>query len=424
MYNKENPIEYSDQVLQYISDAIGQDEIPSSIKTDWKLSQEAYQGDKMYFLHDTYIADMNNILRLPDDTVSAILEVMQSVRVNPILGRIIWHYYYLLYIRKINVINEVIQLSQRGRAVQNLFPFPGEMLPVIIVFAGLKQAIELHQSLNIPHKVTVDTFSDIKIWMEDFYKKNGFWGLSELNWLYRHLSGSLYRIGRLQYIHKRFTGKIKVFRRKSSKEIVVFPEAGQIYRKDGLLDGTNNIYDRDSAWVSALEINDQFAVSNCILINGRAQKKNITISLAEWELALSTGDYILEIHIPAGSRLDLKECKESLAGALLFYKNYFPNRSITAFTCGSWLLEPQFEKILPQTSNIVQFQKLFHIYPIPGNEGPFLDRVFGYGYTDKLPDLQKLPRETSLQRAIADFLISGNRMRPAAGIILADEEFK
>lgn len=375
----------------------------------------------MYFLQDYFLIEVNDILKLSDDAISAFLQVLSLARNNTVLSRLIWHYYYILFVYKNDVTSEIDQLLSGEKSMRYPFSALGGMFPSIIMLAGLSEAIKLHCSLNIPHNITIDTFSDIRIWMEDYYCKHGFWGLSELSWLYSHLLGRLYRIGRIQYIHKQFSGNIRAFRNISNGEIMILSEPNLKYRKDGLLDGTNDIYDTEDVWISKLNIDDHYIYSNCMLINGYAQKKDITLPLAEWKQILSKEDYSLEMHIPTGGRLDNKECRESLTQAIRFYQTYFPDKKFVAFNCGSWLLEPQFQKILPPSSNIVQFQKLFHIYPILGNESPFLDRVFGYRCEDMPSDLSKLPQDTTLQRAVLHNLIAGNRMHPGAGVIFPDE---
>ncbi len=87
--------------------------------------------------------------------------------------------------------------------------------------------------------------------------------------------------------------------------------------------------------------------------------------------------------------------------------------NFTGFTCWSWLLDPNLAKILPPESNIVQFQRDFHQLPVPANEAQAYDLVFG----DSTIDPTKVTPTTSLQRAIADYVRAGHRLRSAGGII-------
>jgi len=129
------------------------------------------------------------------------------------------------------------------------------------------------------------------------------------------------------------------------------------------------------------------------------------------------GDPVLEVHIPADGKLDHEQCRESYVTALDFFPACFPEILFDAFTCHSWLLDPDLSKILPETSNIVKFQSDFHIYSVTDDDRQMFERVFG-----KKPDcLDDAPRDNSLRRAILDHLQAGNRMHMGAGFILRGE---
>lgn len=56
-----------------------------------------------------------------------------------------------------------------------------------------------YKQRQIPDEILYDTLSDLLIWAEVYYDVNGKIGLSEPSWLRRHLSGKLYKLGRLQF---------------------------------------------------------------------------------------------------------------------------------------------------------------------------------------------------------------------------------
>jgi hypothetical protein len=70
----------------------------------------------------------------------------------------------------------------------------------------------------------------------------------------------------------------------------------------------------------------------------------------------------------------------------------------------SWLLDPQLAQLLPPDSNIVRFQRRWEIV----GDGDVEDaRILELVFHTLDPDLDRLPRETSLQRALVDHLGSG-----------------
>jgi hypothetical protein len=112
--------------------------------------------------------------------------------------------------------------------------------------------------------------------------------------------------------------------------------------------------------------------------------------------------------------MDLAACKASLAEADRFYRRHFPAQKLKGKVCWSWLLDPTFQKMLPAKSNIRAFQSLFHLYPVPCSDGEIFHRVFAPAAFDPA----KLPRDTSLRRAILEYLRRGGNLLGAGGGII------
>ncbi|MBR5140515.1 MAG: DUF5596 domain-containing protein, partial [Clostridia bacterium] len=56
-----------------------------------------------------------------------------------------------------------------------------------------------YEELGIPKNVLLDTLGDLVVWAKTWYCVKGTLHLGELNWLSRHLSAKLFKIGRLQF---------------------------------------------------------------------------------------------------------------------------------------------------------------------------------------------------------------------------------
>lgn len=121
------------------------------------------------------------------------------------------------------------------------------------------------------------------------------------------------------------------------------------------------------------------------------------------------GDPALGVHIPALGPLTPAACDDSFEQARNFFPRHFPEHQVRVATCGSWLLDDQLVEYLPESSNIIQFQRRFTSAPnwhLPGDDD-VIRFVFGY----VPPSLDDLPQETTLQRAAVEHIRSGRHWK-------------
>ena len=133
---------------------------------------------------------------------------------------------------------------------------------------------------------------------------------------------------------------------------------------------------------------------------------------------IKKGDPVVLIHIPGGKPLDMDEVMESLKLAYNHFKDRFDN-GIVPFITHSWLLYPPFlNGVFKEGGNIQKFAGLFAI--LSQNTANFQNfrNVFGCEYPGE--DLSNVPRETSLQRNMLQFIMQGNVMGEGYGIFLYD----
>ena len=121
------------------------------------------------------------------------------------------------------------------------------------------------------------------------------------------------------------------------------------------------------------------------------------------------GEYAIETHIAQGEPLIAEDCLESFAMAKEFFKKYFPEYSPECFMCDSWLLNPNLSDILPDDSNIIKFMKMWTPVPFESdNSALAIERIFGFGFDAN--DIANAPENTSLQRKLKAYLLSGGDM--------------
>ncbi|NKE63420.1 hypothetical protein FXN61_44565 [Lentzea sp. PSKA42] len=120
------------------------------------------------------------------------------------------------------------------------------------------------------------------------------------------------------------------------------------------------------------------------------------------------GGTAIGLHVPASGPMTPEAVDSSLDEAHAFFPRHFPGERYTAFSCGSWLLDPQLREYLPGDSNIVRFQQRFQLEPYEEPEGLDADvEVLRFVFRTLNTPLDQLPRRTVLQRAVVDHLKAG-----------------
>jgi hypothetical protein len=91
----------------------------------------------------------------------------------------------------------------------------------------------------------------------------------------------------------------------------------------------------------------------------------------------------------------------------------FPDQRLRVRYCISWLLDPQLLEYLPETSNIVQFQRVFRVGPAKDDDGDSSVRTFVFG--NPAVPVESLPQRSSLERAAVAHWKAGRHWRVHVG---------
>ena len=134
------------------------------------------------------------------------------------------------------------------------------------------------------------------------------------------------------------------------------------------------------------------------------------------EFDLKPDTQIIGIHIPRTmTPFDKASRDDAYARAKAFFAPKL-NGAPMIFTCYSWLLYPGYRDIIPPKSNTRSFMDDFKIIgQYDDKEGEYNDawRLFDM---DQPEDLNDYPENTSLRRAIKQYLLSGGRTGEGLGI--------
>lgn len=120
------------------------------------------------------------------------------------------------------------------------------------------------------------------------------------------------------------------------------------------------------------------------------------------------GDGVLDVHIPATGPLDPEACDASFARAREIYPEHHTAR------CSSWLLDPQLADVLPESSNIVRFQRRFEL---TGESKEANGDVLRFVFHTRDADLDKLEPRTTLERALVAHMRAGGQWRAPTGVV-------
>ena len=124
--------------------------------------------------------------------------------------------------------------------------------------------------------------------------------------------------------------------------------------------------------------------------------------------------WVLSTHIPRTGPLTPEAVDHSFAEATRFFATYFPDYPTREFVCSSWLLNPALTATLPD-SNLAAFQRRWQL---TGEGYPGEADVLFFVFSRRGPaELDSLPRDTALRRAILDRLASGEGWSSLTGRI-------
>ena len=246
-----------------------------------------------------------------------------------------------------------------------------EKFYLLCVAANWQKAVDLYHSKGWPEDSLLEVLGDLRLWEPVFMRDLGFAGLSPrlFCWAQDCLNGTVKQFGRLQ-----------------CNDIHLFALNLSLYRRDG-----------------KLQVLNAFEKSN-------PPSPDLTY-----------GDKTINLHIPASGALKAADCMDSIRRMCRFSEEFHPDYDFKAVVCYSWILDPQFQEFLPETSNILQFRKLGHQLVCPGRDETreVIWRIWGVPGLNMPVD--KLPVRTSMEKGVAEFLKQGKRFQEGLLVIFRDE---
>ena len=409
--------------IHNLNQALAALHLPSSAgdlwRDAWPASEASFNPGKLFFLSPEFVTETCHKLGMSAEVRDALLGGLQVFDQTPILKRLAWHYHSLL-----------LQMPGGGLRpgkwpkIPRELGAPATLFYAYILLSGIPSLMQLHRDRGIPESITVDTLGDIEIWIKEYRTRYGMLGLEEFGWLINHLSGRLYKLGRLQFNFEFWDYDFHVFRHRQTRRVVMLTGADHEFRTDGQFSDADGNTEKSQDWLSVFhEPHPALMRGNPVAATGQALPDCVELSLAEWEPIFRQGDPAIGVHIPAIGPMSHAACGEAFRQARLFFQKHFPERPWRAFTCNSWILDPQFEGRLPETANVLRFLKEWLLFPVPeATAEQHYERIFGWQFKELSPqDIATAPQATSIQRILVEHIKAGGRWRMGGGVIFPED---
>lgn len=342
-------------------------------------------------------------------------ETARRIAAHPALLHLSWHGYRCLF---------------EYRDVEGFAGWPslektlGELGGVFYLLVGVAMVPKvraLHESMGVSEVVTRDTCSYVRCVVERYrYARGGRLGMFArgLPWFRHYVAGDLFRIGRLEYMIRPFRGAVVVYRNGDTNEVLALAEDGLRFNDEGFVARPGGEGGTGDVWTTTLVEDDATVTGYPVSPYGMALRRQVGLPRALWRRVLGREHAVLQMHIPDGGGMTLERCASSMSGAIEFFQRYFPEQPFVGIACRSWIFNTQLQHILPPTANLVRYQRELYLFPIPSSDRDGLYFIF---CTDDLEDWSSVPRDTSLQRSVADFLAAGNTWRSGGMFMLSEE---
>lgn len=386
-----------------------------TFRPEWESSQKSFSFKPSYLAEDFLRGAVQKYLGDAVDA-DALLASADRLLQNEAALRLLCHQHYLVvknyekHWLKCYRFPELPVLKEDARAYYLLLALSGAY------FFG-----DVHAKLGIPQEDLQATLKEIRQSVQASIEKKNLVGVAPhfSGWWQGFFSGRLYRLGRLSFLREKYVWPFHVFENRETKDLKVFSGEGLAYNSQNLRALKND----QTAWVSHYRQAVEALIGNPIDPSGFASPESVRLDLQDWTPVVANGDATLSVHIAAGEPMDLKACIESFKRARAFFGRYFEAEKIKLFTCDTWLLNPQLKPVLPETSNIVQFQKRFLLVPSDVDaEFVPIRTIFGHVALEK--GIDQVEASTSLQKGAKELKKRGLVLRHGYGLHPFDRDWE
>lgn len=363
------------------------------------------------FMTSAFYRKYAPVCGLPDSVLPRMDAVADIVAKNPVCARYAAMLEYGFF--KAPVIFPMQSLGE----LPDLFGENAGVFQLMVAMSAIPLWTKTYGKLGLPEKYALDSAK----WIggtSGIYAAahNGIPGhtFQQTRWIRYYVEGKLFRIGRLEYMldtWKIFLPAVYINRKDHSISVLcrdqwAYNAAGQ--KIDPAME--------TPAFTARIKLLDHYVTGTPIMPNGYPRiGRKITLDLNEWEPLCSAWELVPGIHIPGGGGMKPELLKESLIEAKQFFRKYFAT-DVKAFSCGSWLFNPMWEKELPD-SNIAAFQR--NVYLTGNSPSKYSGLFFVYGRNSGDP--REWQCTTSIHKAFCRIFDRNENLADGFMFILAED---
>lgn len=395
--------------------ALGVSEMPEVFGQRYDESMAEYDRVGVPFLSDEYLdALQGDLCIFEPEHYDFVKRSAKRVRENEFLAR----YSLLMYHMQLDKppMSE-IYLKEYPKSPDESLRTDYQMAAFFSQLANARQMVDAYIERGVPEDIISDTirgcYEGSLRAHEATFGCEGFHAERSFGWNQLYTNHRLLRIGVLNFElrYSFVTRSAKVYKSRDGEYKVLMNDVD--ISATGHTTGT--IGQDDVAYHAVITETDDY-IEGYAADHAKAlvDPTPVRLDKKEWSLLLDYDVHVIGVHIPTGVAFTRENLDASYKRCVEVLKKSFPEFKPKAFTCFSWLIDPQLKDMLKPTSNIVAFQSQFTVkFP----KKSFGTAVYTFLFKKHVERIEDLCEDTSLQRTVKKHYLEGKYIYEPCGVL-------